>query len=49
VEKASGSPHLDTAALEAVKAWRFAPARRGVEAIESWILVPIVFRLENPS
>jgi len=49
VEKSSGSPHLDAAALEAVKAWRFAPARRGAEAIESWILVPIVFRLENPS
>jgi protein TonB len=49
VEQSSGSPHLDAAALEAVKAWRFAPARRGVEAIESWLLVPIVFRLENPS
>ena len=49
VEKSSGSPHLDAAALEAVKAWRFAPARRGAEAIESWILVPIVFRLENHS
>lgn len=49
VEKSSGSQHLDAAALEAVKAWRFAPARRGIEAIESWMLVPIVFRLEESS
>lgn len=47
VEKSSGSPYLDAAALEAVKAWRFAPARRGDESIESWVLVPIVFRLEG--
>ncbi|HSC95953.1 MAG TPA: energy transducer TonB [Burkholderiales bacterium] len=49
VEKSSGSPHLDAAALEAVKAWRFAPARRGANAIESWMLVPIVFRLDGAS
>lgn len=49
VEKSSGSSHLDAAALEAVKAWRFVPARRGTEAIESWVLVPIVFRLEGAS
>lgn len=49
VEKSSGSPHLDAAALEAVKAWHFTPARRGTEAIESWVLVPIVFRLEGAS
>jgi protein TonB len=49
VEKSSGSPHLDAAALEAVKAWRFTPARRGVDAVESWMLVPIVFRLEGTS
>jgi len=49
VEKSSGSPHLDAAALEAVKAWRFAPARQGGNAVESWMLVPIVFRLEGAS
>ena len=47
VEKSSGAPHLDAAALEAVKAWRFTPARRGADAVESWMLVPIVFRLEG--
>jgi protein TonB len=49
VEKSSGSPHLDAAALEAVKAWRFVPARQGADPVESRVLVPIVFRLEGSS
>lgn len=49
LEKSSGSAHLDHAALEAVKTWRFVPARQGAEPVESWVLVPIVFRLEGAS
>ena len=49
LEKTSGSAHLDSAALEAVKAWRFVPARRGADAVEAWVLVPIAFRLEGSS
>jgi len=49
VEKTSGSGHLDSAALEAVRTWRFAPARQGVQPVEAWVLVPIVFRLEGSS
>lgn len=49
VEQTSGSRHLDAAALEAVKAWRFVPARQGTEPVEAWVLVPIVFRLEDAS
>jgi len=48
VEKSSGSSHLDAAALEAVRGWRFVPARQGADPIESWVLVPVVFRLEGP-
>ena len=32
---------------EAVARWRFVPARRGDSAIESWVLVPIVFKLQG--
>ena len=49
VEKSSGSRHLDGAALDAVKTWRFVPARRGAEAVEAWMLVPVVFKLEGIS
>jgi protein TonB len=48
-EKSSGSPLLDEAALRAVKAWRFTPARKGLEAVEEWVRVPIVFRLQDVS
>lgn len=47
IERTSGSPPLDNAAREAVRSWRFAPARRGAQAVEAWVLVPIVFRLED--
>ena len=49
VEKTSGSSRLDAAALDAVRQWRFVPARRGATPVESWVLVPVVFRLEEPS
>jgi protein TonB len=49
VEKTSGSRHLDSAALETVKTWRFVPARQGGQAVEAWVLVPIVFKLEGTS
>jgi protein TonB len=49
LDKSSGSSALDNAALEAVKQWQFVPARRGQEPVESWVLVPVVFRLEGAS
>jgi protein TonB len=41
----SGHESLDDAALEAVSSWRFAPARRGDQAIDGWVQVPIEFKL----
>jgi periplasmic protein TonB len=45
LDKSSGFPLLDSAALEAVKEWRFVPARKGTESVEDWVRVPIIFRL----
>ena len=49
LDQSSGSAALDTAARDAVKTWQFVPARRGQDAIESWVVVPVVFKLENSS
>jgi protein TonB len=48
VEKSSGSAGLDAAARDTVWGWRFVPARQGDDPVESWVLVPVVFRLEGP-
>ncbi len=47
LKDSSGYPRLDAAARDAVQAWRFVPARRGDEPIESWVVVPIVFKLDS--
>lgn len=47
VERSSGSRALDEAATEAVRRWTFRPGRRGAEPIESWVQVPVRFRLED--
>jgi protein TonB len=45
VHESCGYPRLDAAALEAVRAWRFVPARRGDAAVAASVLVPIAFVL----
>ena len=47
LEASSGHARLDEAAEETVRQWRFLPARRGTEAIDDWVLVPVVFRLDS--
>lgn len=41
----AGDAALDDAALAAVRAWRFVPARRGSEPVEAWVRIPVVFHL----
>ncbi len=47
LEKSSNHARLDEAARQAVAGWRFVPARRGEEAVEASVIVPIVFRLDG--
>jgi protein TonB len=47
INRSSGDEALDRAAVEAVKRWRFHPARNGDEAVESWLRIPIEFRLAD--
>lgn len=47
LKQSSGYEPLDQAALEAVKKWRFIPAKKGSLAITAWVEVPITFKLEN--
>ena len=47
VRTSSGARVLDDAAVDAVKRWRFAPAREGRRAIESWVEVPLKFALQT--
>lgn len=47
LESGSGSGRLDQAAMEAVKKWRFIPAKRNNQAISAYVLVPVKFSLEN--
>lgn len=46
VSKSSGYPRLDSAAIDAVTHWRFVPAKRGDETVDSSVIVPITFALE---
>jgi periplasmic protein TonB len=47
LKKTSGYELLDESALKTVRDWRFIPARRGDTAVESWVDVPVTFRLED--
>ncbi len=47
LSESSGSSRLDQAAEAAVASWRFVPAKQGERAIDAWVIVPIVFKLEG--
>lgn len=45
VSHTSGSKVLDEAALDAVKQWKFAPARRGGQFVQANVIVPVEFKI----
>ncbi len=47
VSRSSGNETLDRAAVEAIRLWRFSPARYGVKPVESWVRIPVDFRLSD--
>jgi TonB family protein len=47
INSSSGSEALDRAATEALRRWRFHPARYGDQTVQSWLRVPIEFRLAD--
>lgn len=48
VDRTSGDPRLDEAAMASVRKWRFNPARDGDVPVAAWVGVPINFALDGP-
>jgi len=46
VQETAGHPDLDQAASDAVRRWRFEPARRGSDPVAMWVLLPVEFQLK---
>ncbi|MGH8550853.1 MAG: TonB family protein [Methylococcales bacterium] len=47
VHTSSGWSRLDQAALKGVQKWRFVPARRGGQAVNASVIVPVRFSIEG--
>jgi periplasmic protein TonB len=47
VRTSSGFERLDQSALDAVRRWKFVPAKQGDQAVAAWVVVPILFNLKG--
>jgi protein TonB len=46
VKRSSGHEILDRSALAAVRQWKFIPAKKGGNAVSSWVNIPVKFQLQ---
>ena len=46
VERSAGHQGLDIVAMEAVKQWRFEPAKQGSRPVAVWVMLPVQFALK---
>jgi periplasmic protein TonB len=47
IEITSGSERLDNAAVNAVKKWRFIPAKKNNQPLSAYVLVPMRFSINS--
>lgn len=47
IDRSSGYSRLDRAALDAVRKWKFVPAKQGDQSVSAWVLVPLNFELKT--
>jgi protein TonB len=47
IGKSSGDAGLDQSALDAVRDWRFEPARKDGVPVRAWAILPIEFKLTD--
>jgi periplasmic protein TonB len=47
IKDSCGFPRLDSAAMEAVRKWKFIAAKLGDRAVPAWVVVPINFSLRG--
>lgn len=47
VERTSGSPRLDSAAVAGGRVMRFTPGRKGDKRVGAWVSVPVRFRRDS--
>jgi len=47
VQQSAGHAELDRAAADAVRQWRFEPARNEAGPVAMWVLIPVEFRLTD--
>jgi protein TonB len=45
IGKSSGESALDESAMDAVRQWRFEPARRNGVPVRAWAIIPVEFKL----